>query len=175
MLYGGAGIGIYLVIFCGWMLSGPLRKHADDYQQLVAEAQSLQEQLKPYGDRIVVTKKMMETYQLDPAKLDRATVVGEASAKIQRTAASSGMQVGSVRESAARSSAKELATLQFQGSGPIPAVLGLLKRMETLGYPLVIDSVEVTPDPNRPDQLKLNLTVVILDFDQWKGEAKSHA
>ena len=92
-----------------------------------------------------------------------------------RTASSSGIQVGPIRESPAKTSAKELATLQFEGSGPIPAILGLFQRLQTLGYPVIVDSVQITPDPSRPGQLKLNLTLVILDFDQWKTEGKSHA
>ena len=47
--------------------------------------------------------------------------------------------------------------------------------METLGYPLIVDSVEITPNPMRPDQIKISMTVVILDFDKWKTEDKPHA
>jgi hypothetical protein len=169
------GIGIYLVLFCGYQIWASLGKHSAAYQQLVAEAGSLRQELKPYDDRVLVAQKMMGDFHLDPAKLTRATVVGEASEQLQKTAASSGIQVGSIRESPAKTSAKELATLQFEGAGPIPAVMGLLKRMDTLGYPLLIDSVQVTPDPMRPNQIKIILTVVILDFEQWKVEDKPHA
>ena len=117
----------------------------------------------------------MNQFQLDPARLTRATVVGEASAQLQKAAASSGIQVGPIRESPAKTAAKELATLQFEGSGPVAAVLGLFQRLQTLGYPLIVDSVQITPDPLRPSQVKLILTLVILDFDQWKAEGKSHA
>jgi len=118
---------------------------------------------------------MMDHYQLDPAKLNRATVVGLASAQMQKVAAGSGIQVGPVRESPAKTSAREMATLQLEGSGPIPAVLGLLQRMETLGWPVIIDSVQITPDSMRPGQVKIILSAVVLDFDQWKTEGKPHA
>jgi hypothetical protein len=57
--------------------------------------------------------------------------------------------------------------MQLEGSGPVPAVIAFLSRLESVGFPLVIDSVQLTPDM-RPGQMKLSLTLVILDFDQWK-------
>jgi len=53
-------------------------------------------------------------------------------------------------------------------------VMGLLSRLESVGFPLIIDSVQLTPDP-RPGQLKINLTILILDFEQWKKEEPPHA
>jgi hypothetical protein len=174
--YAVIGVSAYLVLFFGWSLSGSLQKRTAAYGQLVDKAKQLQAQLAPYADhRIADAKLMMEHYQLDPTKLKRATVVGEASKQIQQTAASSGIQVGPIRESPTKNAAREMATLQFEGSGPIPGILGLLKRLETLGYPLVVDSVQLTPDPMRPGQIKLIMTLVILDFDQWKMEGKPHA
>jgi hypothetical protein len=42
--------------------------------------------------------------------------------------------------------------------------------LETLGYPLILDSVQINPDATKPGMVKLNLTIVILDFEQWKNE-----
>jgi hypothetical protein len=67
-----------------------------------------------------------------------------------------------------------LASMQIEGTGPVPAVMGLLSRLESVGFPLIIDSVQLTPDV-RPGQLKMNLTILILDFEQWKKEAAPHA
>ena len=173
--YASIGIGIYLVLFGGYAGWGALHQRTAAYQQLLTTAANLKQQLQPYDDRVLVAQKIMNQFQLDPAKLSHATVVGEASEQLQKVAASSGIQVGPIRESSAKASAKELATLQFEGSGPIPAILGLFQRLQTLGYPVIVDSVQITPDPSRPGQLKLNLTLVILDFDQWKTEGKSHA
>ena len=106
---------------------------------------------------------------MDPAKLTKATVVAEASAAIQKAATSNGMQLGPVRESPARPSSKELASVQFEGSGPVQSAIGLLNRIETCGYPVIIDSAQITIDSSKPGQIKLNLTIVILDFEQWKN------
>jgi hypothetical protein len=168
------GLGIYLVLFGGFQAWKFLEKRRTDYQQLVADAKTLRLQVQSYQDKALVVKRMMEDFHLDPAKLSRETIVGEASSAIQKAASASGIQVGTVRESAARGSGDEVASMQFEGSGPIPAVTGMLNRMQTLGYPLVIDSVQITPD-NRPGMVKVSLTIVILDFERWKNAEASHA
>ena len=58
--------------------------------------------------------------------------------------------------------------MQFEGVGPVPAIVTFLHRLEVLGYPLVVDAVQINADPSKPGMAKLSLTIVILDFDQWK-------
>jgi hypothetical protein len=36
---------------------------------------------------------------------------------------------------------------------------------------LIIESVQITAEASRPGQLRVKLTISILDFEQWKGEA----
>ena len=64
--------------------------------------------------------------------------------------------------------------MQLEGAGPVPAVTAFLHRLDTLGFPLIVDSVQLSPEP-RPGMLKLNLTIIILDFDQWKKEEVPNA
>ena len=168
--YAGVGIGIYLLLFGGFKVVKFFEKKRTDYRQLVAEAQNLKLEVKRYEDKIAVVKKLMENFQMNPAKLTNATVVAEASAAIQKAATSSGIQLGPVRESPSRPSSKELASITVEGTGPVQATMGLLNRLETCGYPLIIDAAQITADPMRPGQIKLNLTIVILDFEQWKAE-----
>lgn len=168
------GIAIYLVLFCGFKIWKSMERQRVEYRQLVADAKDLKVKIQSYRDKADHLKRMMEDFHLDPAKLSRETIVGEASAAIQKAASGSGIQVGTVRESASRASGDEVASMQFEGSGPVPAVTGLLNRMQTLGYPLVIDSVQITPD-NRPGNVKLSLTIVILNFEQWKNLEAPHA
>ncbi len=145
-----------------------------DYQQLVRQADRLKEEVQLYNDRALAVKKLMESSRLDPAKLSPTSVVAHASAAIQRLALSAGVQVGPVRESPARPSSKELSSVQIEGTGPVPAVVGLLNRLESVGFPLIIDSVQLSSDM-RPGQTKVNLTILILDFDQWTKEGTPHA
>ncbi len=111
----------------------------------------------------------MEEFHLDPAKLSKASAVAEASSAIQKAAAAGGVQGGPIRESPGRSSSKELASIKLEGSGQLPAVTSFLHRLESVGSPLIIDSVQITPDNMRPGMIKLSLTIIILDFEQWKN------
>jgi hypothetical protein len=171
---GAIAIGVYLLFFCGFQIWKSLEKRRAEYQQLVSEAHDLRLQIQSYQDKALVVKRMMEDFHLDPARLSDETVVAEASSAIQKAAGSNGIQVGAIRETAARPSSDAIASMQFEGSGPIPAVTGLLNRMQALGYPLIIESVQITPD-NRPGFVKLSLTITILDFKNWKTSEASHA
>src|ERR1041385_3747691 len=166
--YATIGIAAYLVLFGGFQAWKFFEKRRADYQQVVKEAQDLKAEVRRYEDRIAVVKKLMENFQLDPAKLTKASVVADASAALQKAAQGSGIQVGPIRESPARPTSRELGSIQFEGSGPVQATMGLLHRITTLGYPLIIDSAQFTPDSTRPGQLKFNVTIVVLDFEQWK-------
>ena len=170
-----AGMAIYLVLFFGVTGWRHLEAKRSEYQELLAEAQRMKREIQPHENRVLLAQKLKETFRMDPRKFSRTTVVAEASAAIQNAAKSGGIQVGPIRESPARASAKELASMQIEGVGPVPAVMTLLHRLETLGFPLILDSVQINPDATKPGMVKLNLTIVILDFDQWKNEEKPHA
>ena len=168
---GGIGLAIYLALFCGMQVWKFFERRRSDYRQLLAEAQQLRRDIQPYEDKAQILKKLMEESRLDPARLSRTTVVAEASAAIQKAAQSGGIQLGPVRESPTRASGKEIATVQLEGSGPAPAVLAFLHRINSLGYPLIVDTMQLNSDNSRPGPVKVNLTIIILDFDQWKPEA----
>jgi hypothetical protein len=163
-------IGIYLVLYGGYQLRQFLEVKRADYLQVVKQADDLKKRIQPYEGKVENIKTLMEAFHLDPSKLTRATVIGEASAAIQKTAASSGIQVGQVSEPQSRASSREL-NLVMEGVGPVQAVVGLINRLETTGYPLIIESVQITAEASRPGQLRVKLTISILDFEQWKGEA----
>ena len=167
-------VSIYLVLFAGyqgWKIGSQKRA---EYNQLVTKARDLKDEVRRYDGKIAVVKKLMENSHMDPAKLTKASVVAEASSAIQKAAMGGGFQIGPIRESPTRSTGKELATIQFEGSGPTKSAVGLLHRLETLGYPLIVDSAQFSSDPMRPGNLKLKLTVIILDFEQWKKEEPPH-
>ena len=167
-------VSVYLLLFFGLQGWKYFDKKRAGYRQLVNDAQNLAREVKPYGDKAVALRKLMEGFALDPARLTSATVVAQASAAIQKAAMGGGLQVGPVRESPARQGNKELGSLQLEASGPAPALLKFLHQTESLGFPLVIESLQIGSEPSRPGQVKLNLTISILDFEQWEKEA-SHA
>ncbi len=168
------GIVIYLLLFFGWRGWHQLEAARQDYQQLVKNAERLKQEFQPYENKSLLLEKLKGNIHLYPAKLAKTTLVAEASAAIQKAAQTGGIQVGPVRESPARPSAKELASMQLEGLGPVPALMSLLHRLEALGYPLILDSVQITVDPTKPGMAKLNLTIVILDYEQWKSEEIRH-
>jgi hypothetical protein len=171
----GLGLGIYLGLFCGIQVWRGLEARRDDYARLVTDARRAAAELVPQENRVMLARKLKEDFGFDPRTTDRATLVANASAAIQQAARGGGVQVATLRESSARASARELATMQFEGMGPVPGVLGLLHRLGTLGYPLILDAVQISSDPKRPGMVKLNLTIVILDFAQWQGKEAPRA
>lgn len=183
------GIAIYLVAFFGFKMWRKGATGRDDYQQLVKRAQQLQEQVRAQENKVLLFEKLTNLYQLDPRKIKKETLVADASAAIQSAAQQGGIQLGPLREAPARSSGRELTTIQVEGTGQAAAALALLHRLRTLGYPLIIDSVQIGPPqapggargpggppgmmpgmmpPGRPGMVKINLSITILNYDQFK-------
>lgn len=175
LLLAAAAIALYAVAFVGARFWKMLDAQRAEYVQLKREAQSLGLEIKTYQSKAEAVQKLMDTFKLDPAKLNKTNAVAEASAAIQKAAAAGGIQVGPVRESPGRPANKELATLQLEGTGPIPSVTALLSRLESVGYPLIIEAVQLTPMPGGAPVMKINLTITILDFEQWKKGAVPNA
>ncbi len=171
---GAIFVVLYLVCFFGLAAWKKLEGKRSEYRKLLVDAQSLKRELQPYENRVLLAQKLKDNFRMDPQKLSRTTLVADASAAIQKAATTGGIKLGPVRESSARASGKELASMQIEGTGPVAGVLGLLNRLESLGYPLVVDSVQITPE-NKPGSVKMSLTIVILDFDQWKNEKAPNA
>lgn len=184
------GIAIYLVAFFGFKMWRKGATGRDDYQQLVKRAQQLQEQVRAQENKVLLFEKLTNLYQLDPRKIKKETLVADASAAIQSAAQQGGIQLGPLREAPARSSGRELTTIQVEGTGQSSAALAYLHRLRTLGYPLIIDSVQIGPPqaqggrggpgggppgmmpgmmpPGRPGMVKINLSITILNYDQFK-------
>jgi hypothetical protein len=172
---GAIAIAVYLLAYGGWQVRSFFEKQHSEYVKLVREAEGLRNEIRVYQDKAQAAQKLMDAFHLDPANLSRTTAVAEASSALQKAAAGSGIAVGPLRESPARGSSRELASVQFEGSGPVPAVTGFFHRLETLGYPVLIETSQITADTAKPGNVKLALTLVILDFEQWKKEGAPHA
>jgi hypothetical protein len=166
-------VAVYLALFFGKPIWKHFATRAEAYQTQVAQAKSMRQVVQAYEDKALVVKKLMEEFHMDPATLKRATLVAETSAAIQKAAGAGGLQTGPIRESSGRSSAKEAATIQFEGSGPVPAVLALLHNLQTLGFPVVIDTLQLTADPKNPMALKVSMTILVLDFEAWKKKEEA--
>lgn len=138
-----------------------------NYREMLAEARQLRADAVLDADDAAVVKKLMTDFQCDPATLSTNSTVAGASAALQKAASSGGVAPGAIQESPGDSE-KTLATIQFECSGQIPAVMALLHRVPLLGYPLVIHSLQLTSDPQQPGRIKLNMTINVLNFESWK-------
>lgn len=170
----GIGISIYLALFFGWRGWSRLEASRRDYLAVEARAQQMQANITAHENKVLLYQKLKTALHLDPATLPRASLVADASAAIQMAAAAAGVQLGPVRETSARAAAGELASMQIEAAGTIAGALGLFHRLETLGFPLAIDAVQLSPDA-KPGVVKISLTIVILDYEQWKKEATPRA
>lgn len=173
--YGGMGIGIYLLLFFGFHVWRMVERRRADYKDLVAQARSLKSEIEAYQTKALVAEKLMNEYHVDPSKLSAASVVAQASAAIQTEAGADGVGLGTVRETPAQTGGLELATIHIDGSGQVAGMLKLLDRLQRLGYPLIIDSVQMTSQPMQPGRIKFDMTITILDFNQWKNQEATHA
>ncbi len=167
-------IAVYLTLFCGFLVYKRLAAVRAKYRSLVAEALDLRQEIRPDPDKVEHARKLMETFRMDPMTLAATSLVSRASAAIQKASDESGMAAGPIRESSSHTG-KEAASIQFETSGPVPAVLALLHNLQRTGYPLIVDSVQMTPDTRRPGSLKVNLIMLVLDFDKWKKEEQPNA
>jgi len=169
---GGLALGIYLILFYGLLGWKKLEAKRADYQQLLRDAKGMEQMMEPYETKLLLIEKLRGTSGVDPSKLTRETVVALASADIQKVATSSRLKLTSIREAAGRSNARELTAMRLETAGSVKSVMGFLHQLETIGYPLIIDSLEITADARKPGSLKVSLQIVILDFEQWKKERK---
>src|SRR4051812_42662094 len=126
---GGIAVAIYLVLFFGVRGWKHLEASRSEYQQLLGEAQRIRRELQPYENRVLLAEKLKQSFHMDPQKLSRASLMAEASGAIQKAAAGGGVQLGPMRESAARPSAKELGSMQLEGVGQVAALMTFLHRL----------------------------------------------
>jgi hypothetical protein len=163
-------LAVYFTFTFGQKAWNFLQKGKADYRVLTREAAKMRADLRPYREKILITKKLMEDFRMDPAKLSKQSVVADASAAILKAATTGGVQLGPIRETGSRQSGRELTSMQLDCTGPIPSVLAFLHKFQSIGFPIILDSIQLSSEASRPGTLKLHLGLVILDFEQWKAE-----
>src|SRR5438093_9751658 len=84
-------LGAFLIFLVGqraWKWVGGQRSA---YRQQIKEIETIRAEIKPYEARIAVLTNLMQRFKMDPAKLSKASLVADASAAIQKTAAGGGI------------------------------------------------------------------------------------
>jgi hypothetical protein len=163
-------VTVYLALFYGVRGLKELEAQRGRYRELVEESRDLKQNIGTYENKILLLTELKNSTALDPAKLDSQGLVGEASAAIQQAAQSLRIKIGPIRESSGRAANDELATMHLEGSGQIDSFMKFLRQLNTLGFPLIVDSVRITRNERKPGQVEVALDLVILDFEQWKSK-----
>ena len=168
--FASIGLAIYLVLFFGLRGWKRLEQERREFQDLVRKVEREQLEARRQENDLLQFEKLSAAYHLDPRTLPKETLVAEASAAIQKAAQQGGFQITAMRETAGRSVGRELSTLQLDGAGQVQGALNMLHTLQTLGYPVVIDSVQFTQEEKKPGALKVNMVLVILNFEHWQKE-----
>ncbi|HRI14320.1 MAG TPA: hypothetical protein PLX89_15105 [Verrucomicrobiota bacterium] len=161
------GLGLYLALFFGWKALSFLGQRHAEYARLRREAASLRLKFELYDARVARLKKLMESFQMDPAQLSKTTLVADASAALQQAAMQGRLQLGPIRETLTRGSERELGTIRLEAAGQVPDLMAFLYRIRSLGFPLIIDSLQFGPEPRRPGTIKVTLGLILLNYDRW--------
>ncbi|MEI9863343.1 MAG: hypothetical protein WDN00_02050 [Limisphaerales bacterium] len=56
----------------------------------------------------------------------------------------------------------------WKAPGRFRRALAFLASLNSIGFPLVVDSVQLITNNTPPGRVKMNLTIIILDFSQQK-------
>lgn len=166
---GVIGVAVYLFLFFGFRawthFQAVLAKHAE----LVRVAENTRTDFLRFENKTLLTEKLKQKFQLDPSRMTSKTLVADVSAAIQQAAASGGVKLGPVRETATRSSAHVVTSVQLEGVGAVSPMMNFLHKLESTGYPLLLESLQLTPNAKEPGKLSVNLTLVILDLESWEN------
>jgi hypothetical protein len=173
--FASIGLALYLTLFYTPRLWNQLASGNSQQQALTLEIQSFKQELPPYENRLLRLEKLRNEIQLKPSPPNTPELIAETSAAIQNSAMSSGIKVGPLRETGSRPSAKELASMRLEALGPAPNLLQWIAQLELLGFPILIDSIQIDADPRQPNMLKASLSLLILDPRQWTKEDTRNA
>ncbi len=172
--YGAIALSIYLLAFYGKGCLGGLETQRDHYATLTQEVREWDAYQETLETKRLLLEKMRGRFALDLASVSSSTLVADTSAAIQSTLQASGFQIGPVRESPGRATSHEAAFLRFETTGPAKAALLLIHRLERVGFPILIDSLQMKQDPKKPGMMELTFQVVVLDYSRWKQEDTRH-
>ena len=170
--FAAIALGIYLVLFFGFKAWKQLENRRAEYRALLQEAELLESQFEAYETKGLLIAKLRGNAGMDISTFSRVKVVGETSEAIQKAAQSGGIKLGQIREAPGNASSGEMASMQMEATGPIQNVLAFLHQLEDVGYPLIVNSVEIQSGQRQPGQISVSLEMVLLDYEQWKPEER---
>jgi len=158
------GLAVYLILFFGKDYFGILEKKRTDFIQMEKAITSAQVKLRKSANQPLLLEQSRKKLNLEVRSLSSAELVGKTSQAIQQTAKSSGIKIGPLRES----SSIGISSLKFEANGKAESMLKFLRGIRSCGYPVVIDSMQVTVPEGKKGNVSFNLAIGIIDFKNWK-------
>ena len=166
-------LGVYLALFYGTGIWRSLESARVEYRGLQASTESLNLKILRAQKKAKRFARLGQTWGIHGDRLEGSTIVTEAREAIERAAKECGVGLGASKETPGRSSSRALRVFQIEGVGKTEAVMGFLHKLRTLGYPLVIDRLNIDTKKMKPGQVRLALSVAILNFKAWKAAEKN--
>jgi hypothetical protein len=167
--FSALGLGLYLIAYLGFAAFRGLEELRAEHGALRRYVQSSDERL---ARALVEQQRLARLRRQCPLaleRLDQKTVVGDARVALEQAAKSCGVSLATVRETPGRLRALEHTVFQVSGGGKDQNVVRFVDRMHRLGYPFVLDNVQVKA-AKAPGQVTFSFSAALLDFARWSGE-----
>jgi len=74
-----------------------------------------------------------------------------------------------------RGTERELGSIQLEAAGQVTSLTTFLHRLGTLGFPVILDTVQFSSDPMRPGMIKISIALILLDYEQWDAREVPNA
>ena len=158
------GLSIYLLAFYGKDYLGAFVRKRSDFVKKEKTITNHRTKLSPYSSRVLMLEKLRKKLNIDVRRLSSNELVGQTSQAIQQSAKQSGIKIGPLRETSGRN----ISSLKFEANGKYDGMVKFLRGIGTSGYPVLIESMQVKQDISKKGNLKINLSIGILDFTKWK-------
>lgn len=173
--YGAMIIVVYLTLFYGRTILSAFESSRVNYFAQLDEAKALEELFSSYENKVLKVEKFREQYQLNVRELSSTNLVGNAGRAIQDLVKESDFKLGQIRETLASGGTASAATFQVEGTGPLKSLMPLLHRLQSTGYPMILDTLSIRTDEKKRGHVLWSATIVVLDYAQWKTKGGNRA
>ncbi len=173
--YGAVIIVVYLSLFYGRSILAAFESSRVAYFEQLEQAEDLEEIFRSYENKVLKIEKYRDQYHLNVRALSNTNLVGNAGRALQELVKQSKFKIGQVRETLASGGSANAATFQVEGSGPLKSLMPLLHRLQSTGYPMIIDTISIRTDEKKRGNVQWSATIVVLDYRKWKAKGGNRA
>ena len=173
--YGALIIVVYLSLFYGRSILAMFEGSRVQYFEQWEEARDLGDLFASYENKGLKVEKLRHQYQLNVNQLSSTNLVGQAGRSIQELVKQSEYKLGQIRETLGGGGNGIAATFQLEANGPLKSLMPLLHRLQTTGYPLIIESLSLRTDKRKQGEVQWSATVIVLDYSKWKSKGGNRA